>query len=53
MCDENFNFNEAVNYLSEYTGVKLLNSSFSNKNKQNQTNLLAIKILSSCNDFMI
>ena len=48
---KNFNFNEAINYLSEYTGVKLSNSSFSNKNKQNQTNSIAIKVLTACNDF--
>ena len=48
---KNLNFNEAVNYLSEYTGVKLLNSSFSNKNKQNHANSLAIKVLTKCNDF--
>ena len=37
---KNFNFVEAVNYISEYTGVKLLNNTFSIKNKQNQQNLL-------------
>ena len=48
---KNFTFNEAVNYISEYTGVKLLNNTFLNKDKQNQLNQTEIKILKACNDF--
>ena len=46
---KNFTFNEAVNHISEYTGVKLLNNTFLNKN--NQLNQKEIKILKACNDF--
>ena len=48
---KNFNFNEAVNYISEYTGIKLSNGTFLNKSKQNHVNLIEIKILKACNDF--
>ena len=48
---KNFTFNEAVNYISEYTGVKLLNNTFLNKDKNNQLNQKEIKILKACNDF--
>ncbi len=48
---KNFSFNEAVNYISQYTGVKLLNNNFLNKDKQNQLNQTEIKILKACNDF--
>ena len=48
---KNFSFNEAVNYISEYTGVKLLNNTFLNKDKHNQLNQTEIKILKACNDF--
>ena len=48
---KNFTFNEAVNYISEYTGVKLLNNTFLNKDKNNQLNQTEIKILKACNDF--
>ncbi len=48
---KNFTFNEAVKYISEYTGVKLLNDTFLNKSKQNQLNLTEIKILKACNNF--
>ncbi|MEL0125342.1 MAG: DNA primase [Alphaproteobacteria bacterium] len=48
---KNFTFNEAVNYISEYTGVKLLNNIFLNKDKNNQLNQKEIKILKACNDF--
>ena len=48
---KNFTFNEAVNHISEYTGVKLLNNTFLNKDKNNQLNQKEIKILKACNDF--
>ena len=48
---KNFTFNEAVNYISEYTGVKLSNNTFLNKDKHNQLNQTEIKILKACNDF--
>jgi len=48
---KNFTFNEAVNYISEYTGVKPLNNTFLNKDKNNQLNQTEIKILKACNDF--
>ena len=48
---KNFTFNEAVNYISEYSGIKLVNNTFLNKGKQNQLNQTEIKILKACNDF--
>lgn len=48
---KNFTFNETVKYLSEYTGIKLLNNSLYNQTKHNDTNLLEIKILTACNNF--
>ena len=50
---KNFTFNEAVNYISEYTGVKLSNNTFLNKDKHNQLNQTEIKILKACNDFFM
>ena len=48
---KNFTSNEAVNYISEYSGIKLVNNTFLNKGKQNQLNQTEIKILKACNDF--
>ena len=36
---KNFTFSETVKYLSEYTGIKLLNSSLHNQKKHNDKNV--------------
>ena len=48
---KNFTFNEAVNYISEYTGIKFLNNTLTNKSKQNRLNTIEIEILKACNNF--
>ena len=48
---KNFTFNEAVNYISEYTGIKFLNNTLTNKSKQNRLNTIEIEILKSINSY--
>lgn len=48
---KNFTFNEAINYISEHTGIKLYNDTFLNKNKQNYLNSTELQILKACNNF--
>ena len=48
---KNFTFIEAVKYLSEYSGVKLLNSSSSGQIEHKNFNSLDINILEACNNF--